>query len=387
MARTLFISASLTAFIAMSVLLIYWLFSQAPAIPALSRSILASRSSLAPLVHLRVLAVAVLLAATLLAGSNIPTTYGMGLHPAAAQKPPAQGKPHHVDPKSGARSTLHKPPAGANLPSSKPLTSRPTMSHGFVPTMKPGTLKLDPNKAVSFIGSDGRLEVDAPAGAITTADVATASGKILALRITEVAPPSGSNAGSGALSLGSYTIDVVDGSGARVGQFAHGLRKGITLKLHYSARDSALVLDQTFVVVNGAHPRTLTNLGPYSTEPTMLDAKNHVIQAQLAANTALPASAPSATPTPTAAASLKMGAASPRAQMIAEAPDTQQTPSNQYTFNTYAPVAKFGAPDPLNVDLNAGSLTEGIQLDVPPGPAGAMPNLTLAYNSAPARRP
>ena len=33
------------------------------------------------------------------------------------------------------------------------------------------------------------------------------------------------------------------------------------------------------------------------------------------------------------------------------------------------------------MQLNSGSLTEGIPLDVPPGPAQAMPDLTLAYNS------
>jgi RHS repeat-associated protein len=61
---------------------------------------------------------------------------------------------------------------------------------------------------------------------------------------------------------------------------------------------------------------------------------------------------------------------------------SQATPSTTFTWDTYAPVAKFGSPDPFNVDLNAGSLTNGLQIDVPPGPAGVMPNITLAYNSA-----
>ena len=359
-------------------------------------------------VHLRALVVSLLLAATLLAGFNTPFAYGMGASHVTVQTPSPQGKPHKVDPKSGAKSVLHLPPASNLPPASPPLADRPAMSHGFVPTMKPGLLKLDPNNPTQFVGSDGRLEIDVPAGAITAADVAPVAGHTLGLRITEIAPPSGSNAGSAAISLGSYTVQVVDGQGNASDLFTHGLRKNVTLKLHYNAKERALGLDRAFVVFNGAHPQNITVTGSYSTQPVTDDSTNNVLQSQLPADAALVAPAAPAAPTPTATptttptesptatvtpeatleatptttstSTTKTIGASPRT--VTTATYTQQTPPTTFTFNTYPPIAKFGNPDPLNVDLNSGSLTEGIQLDVPPGPAGAMPNLTLAYNSA-----
>jgi hypothetical protein len=354
-----------------------------------------------------------MLAATLLAGFNTPFAYGAASRPAIAQAPSSQGKPHKVDPTNGTKSVLHLPKPSNLPPASPPLKSRPAMSHGFVPTMKPGVLKLDPNNDTRFVGSDGRLEIDVPAGAITDSDIAVVAGHTLALRITEIAPPSGSNAGSAAISLGSYTVQVVDGQGNAAGLFTDGLRKGVTLKLHYGVRESALGLDRAFVVFNGAHPQNITVAGPYATGPVTYDPANHVLQAQLVADPSLvaptaptapatPATTPTipTTPTPagaptptatagatatattatTAASQAKTAGASPRT--LTAVAYTQQTPPTSFTFNTYPPVAKFGSPDPLNVDLNSGSLTEGIKLDVPPGPAGAMPNLTLAYNSA-----
>ncbi len=377
-------------------------------LPALVRPSLARSSS-----HLRALVVSLLLAATLLAGFNTPFAYGMGGSRAIAQTPAPQGKPHKIDPKSGTKSVLHQPPASKAPPAGPTLTERPAMSHGFIPTMKPGTLKLDPNNATQFVGSDGRLEIDVPAGAIAASDVAAVAGHTLGLRITEIAPPSGSNAGSEAISLGSYSVQVVDGQGNASDLFTHGLRKGVTLKLHYTAKERTLGLDSAFVVFNGAHPQTISGLGASSTQPVTNDATGDVLQTQLPADTTLvapttpptptptpaPTQTPAATATPTAALTATAGAtpdASPTAgaqnqtsstgsalqvQTVA-AVYTQQTPPTTFTFNTYPPIAKFGNPDPLDVDMNAGSLTEGIQLDVPPGPAGAMPNLTLAYNSA-----
>jgi hypothetical protein len=338
--------------------------------------------------HFRTLTVSILLAATLLAGFNTPVVYGMGASHTIAQTPTPQGKPHKVDPKSGTKSVLHQPPASKLPPASPPLKSRPAMAHGFVPTMQPGVLTLDPNNATQFLGSDGRLEVDVPAGAITADDLAAVAGHTLSLQITEIAPPSGSNAGSAAISLGSYTVQVVDSQGNASDLFTHGLRKDVTLKLHYSAKERMLGLGNAFVVFNGAHPQTIPVAGPSSTQPVTNDTTNDVLQAQLVADPAL--TVPTATPAPSSPATptpaLTPPVASPQSAALhvqtAAYTFTQQVPPTTFTFNTYAPIAKFGSPDPLSVDLNAGSLTEGIQLDVPPGPAGAMPNLTLAYNSA-----
>jgi RHS repeat-associated protein len=342
-------------------------FASLPALAAAVSAVLSvARSMLPPsLRRVRQLAVSLVLVATLIVGWNGSYVAAAPLpHPHA---PAAQGKPNHVNPTRGTKSTLHFLPPNSKLPSSKPFSQRPAMSHGFIPTMKADTLPIDPTQNTQFLGSDGRLEVDVPAGAVTAADVSAAGGA-LSLQVSEVAPPSGSNAG-GAISLGTYEIDVVDATGAIVSQFANGLRKPWTLELHFSGKDTTVDLTNAFVTINAAHPKTSANVGPYSSLATTFDSTNNILQAQVAANPALvtPAAAGSATPS-----------VQKTAQLTAAA---QSTPPNLYIFNTYASVAKFGSPDPLNADLTAGSLTEGIQLDVPPGPAGAMPNITLAYNS------
>ena len=278
---------------------------------------------------------------------------------AAAAAPP---KPNKPDPKTGTSAVHHAPPA-PKLPNFAPKKDLQPINNKHKPSMDPATIDLDPAKPAHFLGSDGRLEVDVPAGAITAGDVSAAKGKI-SLRITEVAPAGGSNAGgSGIVSFGSYFFEIIDGKGARQ---PHGLRQAMALKLHYGPKESAFDLSQVDVVYNGAHDRALTGLGPYHTAKATQDAKNHVLTTQLDAD-------------PTVVAT---GTATPKSTMSALTPlFTQVTPNTLITFNTYAPVAKFGAPSPLSVDLNSGSLTQGIKLDVPPGPAQAMPNLTLAYNS------
>jgi YD repeat-containing protein len=325
----------------------------------------------------RRLGVSLLLALTLLVGGNSPLAAGFGIagfgigRPAVAQAAAAQGKPHHFDPHTGTKSVIHLPPA-PKLPPFTPLKQRPPMAHGFVPAMKPGSLTLDPTKDTQLVGSDGRLEIDVPAGAVTAGDVAAAGGT-LALQVREIAPPSGSNAGSASVSLGSYLAQVVDGHGNPVARFAHGLRKAATLKLHYGSKASALDLDHAFIVFNGSHPAVIgsSGLGAYATQNTTYDRKAHVLQGAWPADPTL-----AAMPTPAAAAGKTATSAPAPAPLT-----TQWTPSTIFTFDTYAPVAKFGSPDPLNVDLSAGGVTEGIQLDVPPGPSGAMPDITLAYNS------
>ncbi len=198
-----------------------------------------------------------------------------------------QGRPHHFDPKAGTQSTIHLPPP-PKVPAFKPKSARPPMSHGPNPSMQPGQLPLDPAKDTQFTGSDGRLEVDVPAGAVSAADVSAAAGGSIALRLSEMAPASGSSAGgSGVVSLGSYLAEIIDGKGNRL---AHGLRKPATVKLHYSAKEEALTLDQAFVVFNGTHPKTVTGLGPYSSAKVTHDRTHHVLVAQIPADPTLSAS-------------------------------------------------------------------------------------------------
>lgn len=301
----------------------------------------------------------------------------LGVLPIFGQSGP--GQPHHVDPSTGTHSIIHLPPA-PKAPQSKPLAARPPMAHGFPPHMQPGLLPLDPAKDAQFNGSDGRLEVDVPAGAVSADDVKAAPGNQIALRLTEIAPPSGSNAGgSGIVSFGTYLAELVDGKGRLL---SHGLRKNATIKLHYGPDEQAFNLDRAFIVFNGAHPKSVTGLGPSATQGVTHDRTNHLLLAHLPADPALAGNAST-----DASASVKTGgAALTLPGGFAKAQSSQkaaQTNANKwgFSFNTDAPVAKYGGPDPLNVDLTSGSLTDGIQLDVPPGPAQAMPNITLSYNS------
>ncbi len=325
-------------------------------------------------------AIVALLIITLLCG---PLSVLGTLHIISSFGQSGQGTPHHFDPHNGTQSTIHLPPP-PKVPAFTPKSARPPMSHGTNPSMQPGQLPLDPAKDTQFVGSDGRLEVDAPAGAVSAADVTAAAGSSIALRLSEMAPASGSSAGgSGVISLGSYLAEVVDGKGNRL---VHGLRKPVTIKLHYSAKEEALTLDQTFVVFNGTHPKTVTGLGPYSTQKVTHDRTHHVLVAQIPADPTLSASSSTASSTASNTSNGLLGGllgTLHRALPFSSSTQAAQQNSNLwgFTFNTYAPVAKFGSPDPLNVDLTSGSLTEGVQLDVPPGPAGAMPNITLAYNS------
>jgi RHS repeat-associated protein len=278
------------------------------------------------------------------------------------------GKDNLANPQDGTKSVTHLP-ATPTPPSYPSQQQEPAMSHGFVPSMKQGLLPLDPKQNAHFLGSDGRLEVSVPAGAVDQKDVAAAPGG-LALRLTEIAPASGANAGgSGVISLGNYLAEVVDGKGNVVN---HGLRQPAMITLHYSDKDSVLDLTHAFVVFNGARPKSIKGaFGAVSRQQVKNDATKHTMTAQIAADPSLTASTGSSSQAETTGAQ-------PLSSQISNA---QQTPLTTFTWNTYPPIAKFGNPDPLNVDLNAGSLTQGIKIDVPPGPAGAMPNMTLAYNS------
>src|SRR5579875_2090578 len=98
----------------------------------------------------------------------------------------APSHPNTVSPTAGSASLTHAA-SQAGSGAATPYTPQ-TITHGMQhEAMTPGSLALQVNKATRFVGSDGRLELDIPAGAI----IAQADGA------------SGSNAG-GELSLGTY---------------------------------------------------------------------------------------------------------------------------------------------------------------------------------------
>lgn len=273
------------------------------------------------------------------------------------------GPPHKVDPKSGTTSVIHLPPAVKTVTTS---TTPQTIGRLGTPSMTPGSLPLSPT-ATTFKGSDGIFEIDIPAGAVNATDVQSAGGGIT-LKVTQIAPASGaSGGGSGIVSFGTYLIQLVDGHGTAL---KHGLRQAATLKLHYLTKTSTLDMDHASLIFNGAIPKNApvahNALGAYYSEPATNDYSSLTLSGTLPIDT-----------------SLTTGAAGAKT-FAALIPSTQTKPpvapwSVSWVTNNYAPA--FGKPGPFSKDLSYGSLTEGTQIDVPAGPGGTLPNITLAYNS------
>ncbi len=268
---------------------------------------------------------------------------GVGLaSPAYAQGQASAGTPNRFDPFADTTSVSHSsitvgPLAGNPSPG--------TMQRNTPLPMRPGSLLLQAGKAAHFVGSDGRLQVDVPAGAVTASDLVQTPGSALHLAISQIAPASGSSAGgSGHVSFGTYLLQLVDGAGKPV---AHGLRQPIKLTLHYGANGSAIDVAHAFVTLNSGLPTSTASqvnstLGDVSSQPTTLDPAGHTLTANI----------------------------------------TMTTASATASFNTDSPVATFGKPDPFNVDLNAGALTFNLPIDVPAGPGGLTPPINLSYSSA-----
>lgn len=140
--------------------------------------------------------------------------------PATIQLKGSPSTPNTAWPNAGAQSLTRTQQVSAPG-SAKPGTPQ-TITHNTKMAMNAGSVDLQVGKAVSFLGSDGRLELQIPAGAITAQDLQAAGGKSTA-QVTQIAPASGSNAGgSGSFSLGTYLVQSVDAHGrAWSAQIAH----------------------------------------------------------------------------------------------------------------------------------------------------------------------
>jgi hypothetical protein len=218
--------------------------------------------------------------------------------------------------------------------------------------MTSGSLALQVNKATRFVGSDGRLELDIPAGAITAQDLAAAGGTI-SLRVTQIAPASGSNAG-GELSLGTYLLQLVDAHGVLL---THGLHKAITARYHLHANELSLGLAHVHVLVNGS-----------------------VSPAQLATPGVVKPAAGTAFARTMSAPQVETGTLNVQAQTLSATP-LIGTPSTSLAWNSDAPLASFGKPDPFETDLSSGGLTASEPISVPAGPGGLTPPVSLSYSS------
>ena len=221
--------------------------------------------------------------------------------------------------------------------------------------MQPALVALDTINGGHFLGSDGRLELTAPAGAVEASDLIAAGGKV-SLRVQQIAPASGGNASpSGHYSFGSYLIQVVDANGNLANG---GLRKPVSLKLHYSKREQALSLEHVYVLFNDLLPNDL-NFNPNPGGSSLTAKQAHI-------------GAPATAPASLSAATSTLSTASPMTP----------TPSTTASFNTNSADASFGKPDIFNADLSAGALTATYPIDLPAGPGGVKPPVTLAYSSA-----
>lgn len=288
--------------------------------------------------------------------------------PGTARAATASGHPNRFDPRSQATSV--RPAHLPGTTTAKPMKVGPPQParQGAPVPMKPGVVALDPGKGGHLQGSDGVLEISVPAGAVTKSDLSAAGGK-LGLVVRQILPPSGSNAGgSGHYSFGTYLIQLVDAHGHLL---KHGLRKPLQLKLHYGQRGSALDLRHAYVVVNGTLPRWV-NLDPSA----IAISSGAFTAASVAPEVAV--SAPAA----------RLGAAGTQPTQLDGSSQTLSTSltttgsSTAVSFDTDAPVATFGNPDPFQADLSGGGLTAKYPIAVPAGPGGLTPPVQLSYASA-----
>jgi RHS repeat-associated protein len=292
-------------------------------------------------------AISLLLLLTLLCGPNgLLTNVSVSFAQTQVQAS-SSGKPNRFDPTQDATSVTHPLSTGKSDPNWKAGKPQP-LTHPKLPLMAPGTLVLHAGQAATFLGSDGRLEVDVPASALSATDQTQAGGS-LSLLVSQIAPASGSSAGgSGHITLGTYLVQLVDAHGKRV---HHGLHAPLTLTWHAKAGESLAGLTQPFVVFNSALPAGVT-LAPAA------DAS-----------------------TPTLGAVARQPATLDATQQTLSVTTTPAVSSLSLSYNTDSPVAAFGKPDLFNVGLNTGSLDLGYPLDLPAGPNGQVPPLTLGYSS------
>jgi RHS repeat-associated protein len=220
--------------------------------------------------------------------------------------------------------------------------------------MQPGSVALSATTASSFRGSDGRFEVQIPAGAISAQDLNQAGGSI-SLRVTQIAPPSGSNAGgSGQFSLGAYLLQLVDAHGRLLN---HGLRQPVQVRYHLLPKEQALHLEHAYLLLNGGVADDALRI-----QGVVASATGNTVVSTLGVQTA------------------RATALDPSAHVLS-ATVPLATPSTSMSWDSDSPIATFGKPDPASVSLSAGALSYTQPIDIPAGPGDLTPPLQLVYSS------
>lgn len=220
--------------------------------------------------------------------------------------------------------------------------------------MKAASVFVQADTTTTFTGSDNRLTLQIPPGAVTPQDLKDAGGTISA-KVTQIAPASGSNAGgSGELSLGTYLVQLVD---ARGNLLSHGLRKPVTARYHMQKGEQSLYLDHAYVTINGSLSEGVTKLqGVVS--PTAGKTLASTLGALQSTSTHLDTS------TKTLTATVPLA-----------------TPSSSMSWDSDSPIATFGKPNPTSVNISTGSLSYDEPLSIPDGPGGLTPPVHLTYSS------
>ncbi|MBA2681211.1 MAG: hypothetical protein H0U76_22775, partial [Ktedonobacteraceae bacterium] len=281
---------------------------------------------------------------------------------------PYPGKPNRYQPtKPTASSGPYPGPAPAKMTPVDPATVKPTV-HPFKPTMKELVVPLTkkgPTTATgptvisvpaSATGSDGTLEISVPQGAVSATDITTAQQAAgitaaaavspLSLVIDQVGGVAGSSStadGSGIISLGTYTFQVQNAKGQEV---ATPLRQPLTLTYHIQGKHQPIdfALQPVLFTMGSALP---INLPHALAHPSSHKATTATFDAT----------------TNTLKAIVPLGS------------------SGGGAFTAASPVGYWGKPNVLQNDLHTGSLTDSIAIDVPAGPGGLTPPMTLNYSS------
>jgi RHS repeat-associated protein len=284
-------------------------------------------------------------AATLTSSKKIAPYKGTPnrFHPPAApdRSGPYPGPPpgHMTKLPAGTDTRIHHPFTPSMHELVIPLTeSVPTNPH------RPPTVQA---VAVDATGSDGILEVQVPAGALSTSDIAALGGSA-SLVVDQVAGINGSTDGgtsSGRIFLGTYTFQVQDAHGHEI-PTTIALRQPITLRYHWQAK---------LAPIDVRHAPVLFTLNP----ALPVDLPHPLLHA----------GGPRQFPT----------TFDPTTQTLNVVVPVPQSGGGMYS--TPSPVGYFGKPDAFQNDLHTGSLNETIPIDVPAGPGGLTPDLNLSYSS------
>ena len=232
--------------------------------------------------------------------------------------------------------------------------------------MVPTAFAITPSGTSHFVSNDKVLTIDVPAGAVTQAENAVDGGKT-SLLVRQIQPASGSSAGgSGHVSFGTFLVQVIDVHGHLA---QHGLHQPLKFTLHYG-KGTAVDLAHAYSIVNAPLP-SWVNPDPASVlaSTTSTSSASTSLLSYSGATSALgPRSNPAVSVDPAASSLITTAALS--------------SPSGSVSWRTDSPVATFGKPDPFEVQLSGGSLTSGYPLDLPKGPGGFTPPVSLVYNSA-----